>query len=65
MSDRRDRHEFMQLVDETMNFGDADQLTENDADIRATFLFAYIKVPMTNESGPPWAGSLAPTATHQ
>ena len=65
MSDRRDRHEFMQLVDETMNFGDADQFTENDADIRAALLHAYFKVPMTNESGPPWAGSLAPTATHQ
>ena len=65
MSDRRDRHEFMQLVDETMNFGDADQFTENDAHRRASILYAYFKNPMTNESGPPWAGSLAPTATHQ
>ena len=65
MSDRHDRHEFLQLVDEAMNFGDADQLTENDADIRPALLHACFKIPMTNESGPPWAGSLAPTATHQ
>ena len=51
MSDRHDRHEFLQLVDEVMNFGDADQFTENDADIRPALLHAYFKVPMTNESG--------------
>ena len=43
MSDRRDKHEFLQLVDESMNFGDADQLTANDKELRASALFAYLK----------------------
>ena len=65
MSDRHDRHEFLQLIDEVMNFGDADQLTANDGDLefRAQLLFAYFKDPIeiiqtTNESDPRWAGSI-------
>ena len=59
MSDRRDKHEFLQLVDEAMNFGDADQLTANDGDLRASALFAYFKDYPRNESDPRWAASIA------
>ena len=57
MSDRHDRHEFLQLVDEAMNFGDADQLTANDRELRASALIAYFRDLPRNESDPRWAAT--------
>ena len=60
MSDLRSRDEFLQLAAEALNFGDADQITQNDRHLRASLLLAYPADP--DHSDPRWAGSIA-TAT--
>ena len=43
MSDPRDRDEYLQLAAEALNYGAADELKENNPEIRATLVLAYHK----------------------